>query len=451
MHAKEGDDRSLAWVQCLRMGATAALSLGLQALAAGAQSNPNYPAPYSRPTWCSVPNYRYYRFTPTKVRGFIASTELHCGLGTGMPDGCFCLLPEECRSGYCIPDATGVPSCTYPVIQISEVEFWRAGRRVNTAKLPDNIHDAFRIMNGVDVAETWGVWELEFYHDTSCSNRAVGGTPIASSARLRGFGHSIDHTAPLGPHDTPRTYWQSTHELVEAFELHGPAAFAFDGDVRTNWWADCKTHCSAQTEWIGLSYSAPLLAGMKCFRILQDKDRDFSSFSLMVQGHRQGVGWETFATFNAATWDYGGVWEQLSVPQGVSFIASTGHARAMDGDLNSSVVDLVGAHLDFDFGVETEIDAWRWATAEEPLEVAVGEDEPFTCDHDGLCPRDPAQWTLEGSLDLLNWVTLQNQETDFPGTIYRKRFTPFQPVHHEVSLSIGDIWPDGRGKCAARR
>lgn len=123
-----------------------------------------------------------------------------------------------------------------------------------------------------------------------------------------------------------------------------------------------------------------------------------------------------------------------------------------DGDLNSSAVGLVDEDLDFDFGVETEIDAWRWATAEEPLEIVGGEeDDLFACHHDGQCPRDPVRWRLQGSLDKVTWVTLNEQQEDFVGAIYRKRFIPFQPVHHTVALSIEDVWPDGRGKCAARR
>merc|ERR1712048_1027798 len=97
---------------------------------------------------------------------------------------------------------------------------------------------------------------------------------------------------------------------------------------------------------------------MKCVKIVQDKDRDYASFSLVVQG-RRGQEWETFSKFNAATWEWGGVWEQLSVPQGVAFVASIAHARLMDFTLNSSAVELVRTSFDFDFGVETEIDAWR--------------------------------------------------------------------------------------------
>merc|ERR1712232_524058 len=187
----------------------------------------------------------------------------------------------------------------------------------------------------------------------------------------------------------------------------------------------------------------------KCVRIVQDKDRDYASFSLVVQG-RRGNEWETFSKFNAATWDWGGVWEQLSVPQGVAFVASTAHARLLDFDVNSSAVELVGTSFDFDFGVETELDSWRWATAEEPTENIARTHDGYTCDRDGHCPRDPVQWTLEGSLDTLNWVTLQDQSYDFPVTIHRKRWIPLQSVQHKVSLSIEDMWPDGRSKCVAR-
>lgn len=46
----------------------------------------------------------------------------------------------------------------------------------------------------VDVVQTWGVSELEFYSDTSCSN-ITNGTAIFSSNMSHGFGHSVDHTA----------------------------------------------------------------------------------------------------------------------------------------------------------------------------------------------------------------------------------------------------------------
>merc|ERR1712183_1035183 len=187
-----------------------------------------------------------------------------------------------------------------------------------------------------------------------------GGVAIASSERKRGFGHSIDHTAPLGSHDTPRTYWQSTHEPpLEEFELHGPVRFAFDGNITTNWWAACGSDapdCRSHTEWIGLNFAGVptwnVTRGMKCVRIIQDKDHDYASFSLILQGHNVNTSdWETFTRFNAATWSWGGVWETLRVPQGVAFIASRGHARVLDFNLNSSVVELTGRSLVFDFGV----------------------------------------------------------------------------------------------------
>jgi len=406
-----------------------------------------YPPAVPKPVWCTVPNYRFYRVSLLRARGYAASATRHCDSQGGAPDDCACTLPESCLSGYCINNL-----CLFPIVQIAEIEFWRAGSRVPTAAIPDSQHDAFRVMNGVDVKQTWGVWELEFYHDTGCSQRVVGGTPIFSSEREHGFGHSIDHTAPLGAHNTPRTTWQETQEPPhERFELHGPARFAFDGDLRTNWWPSCRNPCQARTSWLGLDYSQPVFSGMKCVRIVQDKDHDYASFTLVVQGHRQGGEWETFAAFNAETWAYGGVWERLSIPQGVAFVASTAHARAMDLDLNSSVVDTVGTQLDFDFGVETEIDSWRWATAEEPVDNIAREHDGVTCDRDGHCPRDPVQWKLEGSLDRTTWETLQNQDVSYPVTIHRKRFLPLQSVHHRTMLGVADIWPDGRGRCAVRR
>lgn len=418
--------------------------------------DPNYPPPVSRPTWCEVPNYRYYRFVPSVVRGYRPNAPddpLSCGAATGQADGCVCGAPDECRSEYCVPDpAMGVGYCLYPIVQIAEVEFWRHGQKVNTRKVPDDFHDAFRVMNGVDVSQTWGVWELEFYLDTACSNQLLGGAPIASSSRTRGFGHSIDKSAPLGAHDTPRTHWQATFQPpLERFELHGPVQYAFDGDVKTNWWPTCENPCAARSEWLGLNFSAPLADGVKCVRIIQDKDRDYASFSLAVQGHRYGGDWETFATFNAATWAYGGVWERLSVPQGVAFVTSTAHARLMDGDLLSSAVEVVGTPFTFDFGVEVEVDAWRWATAVEPSENTAEAHDGFACDRDGRCPRDPMRWTLEGSLNGTAWEVLHQQDEDYPVDVRRARFVDFLPVWHRPSLSIEDVWPDGRGRCARRR
>eukprot|EP00928_Gymnodinium_smaydae_P062260 TRINITY_DN46167_c0_g1_i1.p2 TRINITY_DN46167_c0_g1~~TRINITY_DN46167_c0_g1_i1.p2 ORF type:complete len:451 (+),score=81.66 TRINITY_DN46167_c0_g1_i1:80-1432(+) len=427
-------------------------SLLLTLLLATAAVDPNYPPPQARSLWCSVPNYRHYRFTPQKARGFAPSDTLSCALATGKPDGCFCISADECRAGFCIPNALGAGECRYPVVQLAEIEFWRKGQRVNTAKVPDDEHSAFRVVNGVDVPQTWGVWELEFYTDTTCTTRLLGGTPIASSERARGFGHSVDHTAPRGLHNTARTYWQATQEAPhERFELHGPAAFAFDGREVTNWWAACENPCRARTEWLGLSFGS-IVPGVKCVRILQDKDRDYASFSLTLQGQRENASsWDTFAKFNAATWEWGGVWEKLSVPQGVAFNASIAHARLLDFELNSSVIELVGTSFDFDFGVETEIDAFRWATTDEPTENTGRDHDGYACDRDGLCPRDPVRWTLQGSLDGLSWVKLLSQDTDYPVTIYRRRWLPFLSVRHRVSLSITDIWPGGGGQCAARR
>lgn len=414
----------------------------------------NYPPPVKRTQWCSVPNYRYYRFTPTKVRGYAPSDTLLCTLPTGKPDTCLCLQPSDCKSEYCVPEASGASYCSYPIVQVAEVEFWRSSVRVNTDVIPEHSHSAFRIMNSADVPRVWGVWELIFYSDTKCTQPlTVVGTPIASSQRERGFGHSVDWTAQNGSHHTDRTYWQATQEPpLERFELHGQAKFAFDGDLRTNWWPTCENPCRAGSQWIGLNYSTPVTGGVKCVRITQDKDRDYASFSLTVQGFNHVTRiWETFSVFKAATWNWGGVWEKLSIPQGVAFIASTAHARTMDHDVHTSSLDLVGKYIDYDFGVETEIDSWRWATAEEPSENIARQHDGFTCDRDGMCPRDPLRWTLEGSLDRMNWVMLQNQDTDFATTEFRKRFIPFQPVLHEVALSIVDIWPDGNSQCAARR
>ena len=139
------------------------------------------------------------------------------------------------------------------------------------------------------------------------------------------------------------------------------------------------------------------------------------------------------------------------MPQGVAFVSSISHARALDGSLNSSVAEVIGTQLEFDFGVETEIDAFRWATAREPGDRNFGRHDGRTCDYDGLCPRDPVQWTLEGSLNRSVWVALQSQTTDYPTPPYRKTFVALLPVHHRVYLTIEDIWPDGRGQCAARR
>ena len=215
----------------------------------------------------------------------------------------------ECRSGYCIPDHLGATYCTFPLFQIAELEFWRHGQPISTRKVADSHFDAYRIVNAMDVPQTWGVWELEFYNDTNCTTLLTNGTAIASSSLPQGFGHSVDHTAPMGLHDTPRTYWQSRPFADPmTFDLHGPAAYAFDGNVTTNWWlyppwelfvyfcsyknqkdikntyffkvlrgvrwADCRNPCRADTQWIGLNFSMPTPA--KCVRILQDKDQDYA-------------------------------------------------------------------------------------------------------------------------------------------------------------------------------
>ena len=411
-------------------------------------STAQYPSIVPEEVWCQVPNYRYYRWTATKARGYPATSSFTCSEAL-KPDGCFCLDYTECRSGYCIPDDLGATYCTFPIFQIAELEFWRHGQAINTRKIPDAHFDAYRLVNAMDVPQTWGVWELEFYNDTNCTTPLTNGTSMASSSLPRGFGHSVDHTAPLGLHETPRTYWQS-RPFAEpmAFDLHGPAAYAFDGNVTTNWWADCRNPCRAGTEWIGLNFSSATSA--RCIRILQDKDRDYASFSLALEGHSAG-NWTRITTFNAGARAYGGVWEELAVPQGVAFVSSIAHARALDGNLNSSVAELIGTQLEFDFGVETEIDAFRWATAREPGDHTFGSHDGRTCDYDGLCPRDPVQWILQGSMNRSTWVTLQTQASDFSTPLYRKTFVELLPVHHRVSLTIEDIWPDGRGQCAARR
>lgn len=440
--------RQCPWLQVIGFVALLGPDRLLQVLS----QTTNYPDVVKRSQWCAVPNYRYYRFTPTKVRGYAPSDTLHCGLQHGKPDGCICTDHSKCLSGYCVLTDTGASYCNSPIVQLSEVEFWRSSQRVNTDVIDEHSHTAFRIMNMADVPRVWGIWELYFYSDTNCTQRIMGGNPIASSSRVRGFGHSVDWTAQNGSHDTARTYWQATQEPpLEHFALHGPVQFAFDGDLTTNWWPTCENPCRAGSEWVGLDFGTPVPGGVKCVMVTQDKDRDYASFSIAVQGLRHGGGWETFATFKAATWNWGGVWEKLSIPQGVAFVHSTSHGRTMDHDQNTSSVDLVGKPIDYDFGVETEIDAWRWATAEEPTENVQRHHDGFTCDRDGLCPRDPVQWTLEGSLDFYNWVMLQKQDTDFPTTTFRKRFVPFQPVLHQVSLGITDIWPDGSSQCAARR
>jgi len=419
-------------------------------------ADPNYPEPLSRPVWCGVANYRYYRFTVSTVRGFHstgARDVLQCGLASNNADGCICTVPADCRSSYCVPDVnTGLGYCMYPIVQVAEVEFWRRGQKVNTNKVQDDAHDGFRIVNAMDVSQTWGVYELEFFSDTSCSNRMLGGTAIASSARPRGFGHSIDHTAPNGSHATARTKWQDTFQPpLEGFELHGLVEFAFDGDETTNWWPTCENPCRAGSEWLGLDFGAVQPLGVRCVRMLQDKDYDYASFSLTLQGHRPGSGWETLTTFNAATWNYAGVWTQMSVPQGVAYPGSVAHAYLTDDDLNSSAVEIVGTPFLFDFGVEVEIDSWRWATAIEPVDNNDREHDGFTCDRHGRCPKDPIRWTLDGSLDGVTWQSLQDQSTDFKTTRYRRSFIEMQPLLYRPSLSVQDLWPDGRGTCAHRR
>merc|ERR1711971_24529 len=160
---------------------------------------------------------------------------------------------------------------------------------------------------------------------------------------------------------------------------------------------------------------------------------------------------ESFTTFNAATWDYAGVWAHMSVPQGVAYPGSVAHAYLTDDDLNSSAVEIVGTPYIFDFGVEVEIDSWRWATAIEPVDNDGQEHDGFSCDRHGRCPKDPIRWILDGSLDSVTWEVLHDQSTDFKTTRYRRSFIPMQHVQHRPSLSVQDAWPDGRGRCAHRR
>ena len=131
--------------------------------------------------WCSVPNYRYYRFTPTKVRGFAPSDTLTCGLSEGKPDGCICRSADVCLSRYCVPAPSGASYCNSPIVQIAEVEFWRMSKRVNTDVIDEHSHSAFRIMNAADVPRVWGVWELNFYSDTECTQKVHGELPDNSS------------------------------------------------------------------------------------------------------------------------------------------------------------------------------------------------------------------------------------------------------------------------------
>lgn len=110
------------WPQFLALAAAA-----LPRCAAQGVVDPNYPPPVSRPTWCEVPNYRYYRFVPSVVRGYRPNAPddpLSCGAATGQADGCVCGAPDECRSEYCVPDpAMGVGYCLYPIVQIAEVDW----------------------------------------------------------------------------------------------------------------------------------------------------------------------------------------------------------------------------------------------------------------------------------------------------------------------------------------
>ncbi|CAK9117597.1 unnamed protein product [Durusdinium trenchii] len=407
----------------------------------------NYPAITPEEVWCTVPNYRYYRWTVIKARGYPISESLDCSYSP-KPDGCSCSVSSECLSGYCI----GGTNCSYPIYQVAELEFYRGGSKVNTQKVNDTEFDAYRVVNMNEIPQTWGIWELEFYSDTSCSTLINGnGTVISSSAMAAGFGHSIDHTAPLGLHDTPRTYWQSRpFDPPMTFDLHGPAMYAFDGNLTTNWWADCRP-CAAQSQWLGLSFAEA--QKVKCIRVVQDKDHDYASFSLGLEARNISTGsWVHVTTFNAATWAYGGVWEQLVVPQGVAFLSDLSHARALDGDLSSTVVDLVGVAMEFDFGVETELDAFRFATALEPSDDRQVTHDGVACHLDGRCFRDPVQWTLEGSLDRSTWVVVQAQNaSDYLTPIYRRTWVGLQRLTHLVSLDITDIWPDGRGTCAVRR
>ena len=64
---------------------------------------------------------------------------LVCGVSAPVGHPGTCANSAECMSGYCISS-----SCSYPIFQVSELEFWRSGQKIETQKVNDTEFDAYR-------------------------------------------------------------------------------------------------------------------------------------------------------------------------------------------------------------------------------------------------------------------------------------------------------------------
>jgi len=76
----------------------------------------------------------------------------------------------------------------------------------------------------------------------------------------------------------------------------------------------------------------------------------------------------------------------------------------LDGNVNTKACCTV-THLTVEFPSATSVDEFRFATAN---------------DVDG---RDPVRWTMSGSDDNSNWVTLHSQTSDYACTTSRKTYS----------------------------
>ncbi len=107
------------------------------------------------------------------------------------------------------------------------------------------------------------------------------------------------------------------------------------------------------------------------------------------------------------------------LPVTVSFVenpggnspAAEGVANLIDGSANNNKwLDGNNAPVIFDFGTPTTIDSYYFFTGNDAIE------------------RDPIQWTLEGSDDLVTWNLIENVNFDYPTTLDRDRDSRAVPL-----------------------
>jgi Ca2+-binding RTX toxin-like protein len=95
--------------------------------------------------------------------------------------------------------------------------------------------------------------------------------------------------------------------------------------------------------------------------------------------------------------------------------------RAVDGDLTSKWLDFNKGPLVLDFGTELVADSYRFATANDHAE------------------RDPVRWRLEASQDQLEWNVLDDQSgADFPTPLSRFTFLEEKTFTNEAPAAADD-------------